>query len=524
MRGYFILTLLAAPAVLWAGWTSETVASEGDVGAGCSLAVDRWSRPHISYLDKTGNTVMYARYTGSSWEFEAIASDVDVISNTALALDAFDKPYAIFQDNEKGELTYAYRTSTKWVTETVESGTNYGLFVSITAWPAGPRASYSRTSSSFNGLKYAYRDGEGWHRETVSSRGGGDFNALLVDANGDPNVVYWNYETRSVKYAVRKGEEWSIDDIADGVDCDACLGPDDKVHVSFPKPANDGLNYAVSTAGGSWKIENVTAFVGAPAFSQICLNAAGDVFISYFNSNKSNLHVSIKKGGTWTHELVATGAYVGLPHSSAVTDGYPLIAYYDADNGDLKLARYFTDVELTSFTATRAHGGVEIRWAVNGAGSVAGYNLYRSAAGGQREKVNGALIRGVSPFSYRDARAPENAALKYWLEAVATTGTRQTFGPASVPPAGKARAFALYQNVPNPFARATTFTFELPEGADAKLAIYDAAGRKVADVAEGYFAAGRHEVNFARELAPGVYVYRLDAASTSAARKMVVTK
>ncbi|NIT35992.1 MAG: hypothetical protein GTN49_05745, partial [candidate division Zixibacteria bacterium] len=53
-------------------------------------------------------------------------------------------------------------------------------------------------------------------------------------------------------------------------------------------------------------------------------------------------------------------------------------------------------------------------------------------------------VEGVSPFRYRDGAAPENVALRYWLEAVATTGTRQTFGPASVPAAGKARTFALY--------------------------------------------------------------------------------
>jgi len=262
-----------------------------------------------------------------------------------------------------------------------------------------------------------------------------------------------------------------------------------------------------------------------PAFTDICVNGAGNVFISYFNFNISNLHVVTKKGGSWSHEVVATAGYVGRPNSIAPgPGGYPLIAYYDADNGDLKLARYVTDVELTSFTAQRRRGAVDVLWSVRESEGVAGYNLYRSAAGGEREKVNAALIEGVSPFRYRDAGAAENVAVKYWLEAVATTGTGRTFGPASVPPAGKARTFALYQNAPNPFAGTTTFTFELPEASDVKLVVYDAAGRKVADVTEGHFAAGRHGVPFASELAPGVYVYRLDAGARSAACKMVVIK
>ncbi len=524
MKRELIILMLAATLApgARAGWKSETVASGGDVGAGCSLAVDRWGRPHISFIDKTQGEVMYARYTGSSWEIGAVASDVTVTGGTALAVDSFDKPHVLFHDDEKEELTYAYRLGSIWRTEKVAEGSNYGIYLSINAWPTDPHITYDVPAGMSTGLKYGYRDTEGWHTETVVSSGGGPFNTLFNDKNNNPNVVYWHFNSLSIRHAVRKSGEWVIDDIAEGIDCDAFVGPANKVHVSFPKVNNKGLNYAVSTAGGSWDIENVLAATGLPAYSQICVNAAGDVFISYFDFDKFNLHIVIKKGSSWTHEVVATGGYVGAPHSSGISGGYPLIAYYDADNGDLKLARYVTDVELTSFTAQRRRGGVDVRWAVDGAREVAGYNLYRSAAGGERKKVNVALIEGVSPFRYRDAAAPENVALKYWLEAVATTGKGQTFGPASVPPKAEARAFALHQNAPNPFATATTFAFELPEGTDVKLVIYDVAGRKVADVAEGRFAAGRHGVPFQSNLAPGVYVYRLDAGPNAAAQKMVV--
>ncbi|MEE8638966.1 MAG: T9SS type A sorting domain-containing protein [bacterium] len=439
--------LLALASTAWAGWELETVASEGDVGDGCCLAVDRWGRPHISYVDKTGGNVMYARYVDSSWEFEAVASDVDVPGNTAIALDPTDKPHIIFHDAKTGELTYAYRSGTNWLTETVYTRSGYFFqFVSITAWPPGPRVSYSMVGSSSPSLSYAYRDGEGWHPTGVSS-GGGQSNTLFLDDNNNPNIVYYNISTSSVRRAVLKNEEWSIDDIAEGVDPGAVVGPDDKIHVGFPTLSNDGLNYAVSTSGGSWKIENVPRVVGEPAYTDIAVNAAANVFLSYFNFNKSNLHVMIKKGAAWTHEVVATGAYVGLPHSSGVTGSRPMIAYYHGDKQDLMLARY--DPNL-----------------------------------------------GIEPLIPADRHPGE-----------AKPGT-----------------FALFQNVPNPASGSTTFSFELAEGSNVKLAVYDAAGRKVADVAHRYFAAGRHDVPFTRELAPGVYVYRLDAGAKTAARKMVVIK
>ena len=519
-----IVICVALPVVVKGGWESETVASQGDVGDGCSLCVDRWGQPHISYVDKTGGKVMYARYTGSRWEFETVASDVEVLGYTGLALDSTDIPHVIFHDAKTGELTYAYRSGTNWLTETVDSFSDYCQFVSIIAWPLEPRVSYSTVGSSAPRLRYAYRDGEGWHRDTFVSSGGGQSNTLFLDDDENPNIVYFNVSTSSVRRAVLKNEEWSIDDIAEGVDPGAVVGPDDKFHVGFATLSNDGLNYAVSTSGGSWKIENVPGVVGEPAYTDIAANAAANVFLSYFNFSKHNLHVMVKKGSAWTHELVAKGAYVGLPHSSVINGNYPLIAYYDAGNKDLKLASYdpLSDVELTSFTAERSRAGVDVRWAVSGGEGAAGYNLYRSAAGADRERVNPSLIAGSSPFLYRDAAAENAVAYRYWLELVAASGASRTYGPASLPPAGKAHAFALFGNVPNPVARATTFTFELAEGADVRLLVYDAAGRRVAAAAEGHYGPGRHDVPFACDLAPGVYVYRLEAGANVAARKMVV--
>ncbi|MEE9457281.1 MAG: T9SS type A sorting domain-containing protein [bacterium] len=523
----FTVLCIASASAAWGGWTIETVASQGDVGAGCSLAVDRWGRPHISYMDKTNGSVNYAVYAGSTWDFWTVAEDVEVTGNTALALDAFDRPHVLFKDPGESKLVYAYRSGTTWNTEEVDSGEFNANIFSIVTWPSEPRVSYFRTSFPNTYLKYGYREGSSWNTENVVDSGGGEFNTVFVDDNGKTNIVFFNGATTSVKHAIRNGTTWALDDISEGIDCDATPGPQRKVHVSFANVNNTGLDYAVSTAGGSWNIENVKAATGAPGFTHIRVNGAGDIFISYFNWNKHNLHIVKKSGGSWKHELVARGNYVGLPHSLAIgSGGHPLIAFYDSGKGDLKLARYdpLTDVEVTSFTTERSRAGADVRWTVSGGGDAAGYNLYRAATGAERAKVNLSLITGSSPFLFRDAAAESAVGYRYWLELVPLTGTSRTYGPVSLPPAGKAHAFALYQNVPNPVSGSTTFSFELAEGSNVKFAIYDAAGRKVADVADGYFAPGQHDVPFSLELAPGVYVYRLDAGANVAARKMVVVE
>jgi endonuclease/exonuclease/phosphatase family metal-dependent hydrolase len=56
---------------------------------------------------------------------------------------------------------------------------------------------------------------------------------------------------------------------------------------------------------------------------------------------------------------------------------------------------------------------------------------------------------------------------------------------------------------PNPFSRSTTFAFELPADATVSLAVYDASGRRVADLAHGEHAAGRYQVRWQARAAEG---------------------
>jgi hypothetical protein len=95
---------------------------------------------------------------------------------------------------------------------------------------------------------------------------------------------------------------------------------------------------------------------------------------------------------------------------------------------------------------------------------------------------------------------------------------------ASAAPAG----FGLAAPAPNPSAGATTLAFELPVAAAVDLAIYDVAGRRVAEPARGPYPAGRHAVRWdgagrgGARLPGGVYLCRLEAAGTVAVRRLVV--
>jgi hypothetical protein len=62
-------------------------------------------------------------------------------------------------------------------------------------------------------------------------------------------------------------------------------------------------------------------------------------------------------------------------------------------------------------------------------------------------------------------------------------------------------------------------------GSEVQLTVYDLLGRKVAVLVDGVQSPGRHEVVFdARNLASGVYVYRMTAGPFSASKKLTIVR
>ncbi len=76
-------------------------------------------------------------------------------------------------------------------------------------------------------------------------------------------------------------------------------------------------------------------------------------------------------------------------------------------------------------------------------------------------------------------------------------------------------SYVLHAAYPNPFNPQAVVPFDVPEVATIRLAVFDMLGREVAELANGQFAAGRHEVVFnGNGLASGVYLIRMEAAGS----------
>jgi hypothetical protein len=98
-------------------------------------------------------------------------------------------------------------------------------------------------------------------------------------------------------------------------------------------------------------------------------------------------------------------------------------------------------------------------------------------------------------------------------------------GPTALP-----TDFALYQNVPNPFNPVTTIMFDLPERTFVKLHIYDVNGQSVRALLNEEMSPGRQATKWngkdskGRNVASGIYFYRLETSRFTRTNKMLLLK
>ncbi|MBU0518534.1 T9SS type A sorting domain-containing protein, partial [bacterium] len=86
-------------------------------------------------------------------------------------------------------------------------------------------------------------------------------------------------------------------------------------------------------------------------------------------------------------------------------------------------------------------------------------------------------------------------------------------------------SFKFNAPVPNPFNPTTTLSYTLPTNGNVELTVFNAAGQQLAEVVNGYRAAGEHSVLFdAATLPSGVYFARLIAGDHQSIQKLLLVK
>ncbi len=86
-------------------------------------------------------------------------------------------------------------------------------------------------------------------------------------------------------------------------------------------------------------------------------------------------------------------------------------------------------------------------------------------------------------------------------------------------------SYELYQNYPNPFNPTTNIKFAIPKSTNVKLVVYDVTGKEVTTLVNNYLNAGQYTFEFnAKNLASGIYLYRIETDNFVKVNKMILMK
>ena len=86
-------------------------------------------------------------------------------------------------------------------------------------------------------------------------------------------------------------------------------------------------------------------------------------------------------------------------------------------------------------------------------------------------------------------------------------------------------SYTLAQNYPNPFNPVTSIAFGTPEDTKVMLNVFNILGQKVAELVNEELPAGYHKVIWdSKNVASGIYFYRIEADNFAMTKRMVVTK
>ncbi|MDI6841005.1 MAG: C25 family cysteine peptidase, partial [bacterium] len=117
---------------------------------------------------------------------------------------------------------------------------------------------------------------------------------------------------------------------------------------------------------------------------------------------------------------------------------------------------------------------------------------------------------------------PDEPAVSVPVELTVTVGTEEALQLPKV--------FAIHQNLPNPFNKATAIRYELPVRSKVSIKIYDITGSLVRILVDGIHRAGYYMVTWdgrddvGKKLAAGVYFYQINAADFISIKKAILIR
>lgn len=284
-------------------------------------------------------------------------------------------------------------------------------------------------------------------------------------------------------------------------------------------------------------------------------NSTGDISCAFaleLTAGSGTWGLMAPSVGFWPHNAAVSGSWrlawsTGLCNPCQVfvyPPGYYVYLFYGG-GGPMPMMRAIVSkseilpVELLYLHGKEDNGKALLTWATAEEKNNQGFYIERRNVENKDDffkKVGFVQGKGTTStttgYSFVD-RNVTPATYEYRLIQTDLTGAEKVSNTIEVG-IGAPNAYTLEQNFPNPFAPnegvGTEISFNLPQGGDTKLIIYNSVGQIVRTLVNEYKKQGAVRVIFngkddkGMELASGTYLYKLTSGSYSETRKLTITK
>ena len=331
------VALLSPPVVEASTRFIAEIADPGpnNVGWKPSLGLDAGGGAHIAYFDNTLNNVRFARRTASGWTLETIDAWASPTAGLSLALDPDGGPHVAYVDYDTPTLRYARRAHDSWIVQIADVGPGrIGYFPSLALDERGD-PHISGLDAQNSALRYAQRFYGVWVRSWAERSNDSVWRtSLALEPGLITHICYRG--AGMLKHARRSGGVWTRE-IADPIDSDypaMVLDANGNIHVAYYDVDAQNLRYA-RKAAGQWTATTVLMSAeNDGSYPSLALDANGDVHVSYFNTTSGELMYARLASGVWTIETLADAADGTSGYSSIALDGrgMPHVAYKGPDD------------------------------------------------------------------------------------------------------------------------------------------------------------------------------------------------
>jgi photosystem II stability/assembly factor-like uncharacterized protein len=329
-------------------------------------------------------------------------------------------------------------------------------------------------------------------------------------------------DNRTLLVSSDTGETWQSRAIGGVGNFLSVAHPDaDRIYVG-----NDRGRLRFTTdAGATWRDTSL----GSLTLTDITLiRGSGEVSYSGQVISPYTAYRSTDNGGSWDYEIFPLSLAGTALRGDVSPAGVYFAVGYDAAEPPFArvMRRRPQDSVWTNYSFPQPGPSVVLRDICAASATV----LYACGSGGTilRSLNGGDVWVAMTSGTTRRLNAIDFVGEKVGMAAgdsgtVLTTVNGTTFADE---PAGELPHRAtLFPNVPNPFNPSTVLVYELPRGMEITLTVFDLLGRRIATLASGTHAAGRHAVRFdGAGLSSGVYVARLEWGEGSEVRMMTLIR